>query len=358
MKFRLLVMIGLLACFSVKGQDSISCQKIKDAYAEAYLKLDSLVSQNKSRSFKDAVFIVENTYLGASLDYAAYDIKIRQLAFLVREWAKANKIKAYPYDDSTSLMLNQGIFTLMKDSIRLLGHDGSPDLVTIPFIYDFNDFAGEKDRTKMFVTKLLYTYSGNCHNLPYLYKMLADELGATCWLSLAPNHMYIKNRCKKFGWYNTELTNGQFPIDAWITASGYIPVKAIQSGLYMDTLSNQQAIALCMLDLAKGYEFQTHDYEDGFILKCCDRVLDHHPVNGQALLLKAETLKHIYEKQKAAKDRQAGNTYGQMETIYARLFDLGYREMPEKMYMQWLMSINEQKKKYTNKNIKRTLNDK
>ncbi len=75
-------------------------------------------------------------------------------------------------------------------------------------------------------------------------------MGATCWLSLAPNHMYIKNRCSKIGWYNTELTSGEFPIDAWITTSGYIPLKAIQTGLYMDTLSNQQAIALCVLGLS------------------------------------------------------------------------------------------------------------
>lgn len=203
----------------------------------------------------------------------------------------------------------------------------------------------------MFVTKLLSARSGNCHSLPYLYKILADELGASCWLALAPNHIYIKNRSQKSGWYNTELTSGSFPIDAWITASGYIPLQAIQNGIYMDTLSNQQAIALCLLDLAKGYEFQTKNYEDGFIVKCCDLLLKYHPINVQAILLKAETLKRNYEA-KARKDKQAAKAiYTEMEKCYAQLFELGYREMPESMYLNWLKSLDTEKVKYQNRNL-------
>src|SRR6202012_1332497 len=100
--------------------------------------------------------------------------------------------------------------------------------------------------------------------------------------------MYIKNRCKSIGWYNTELTSGCFPIDAWIMASGYLPTKAIKSGIYMDTLSNAAAISICVIDLAKGYEHKTHNYYDGFMLKCCDLALKYHPEDVQALLLKAE----------------------------------------------------------------------
>ncbi|WP_343669072.1 hypothetical protein [Chitinophaga sp.] len=67
----------------------------------------------------------------------------------------------------------------------------------------------------------------------------------------------------------------------------------------MDTLSNQQNIALCVSDLAKGYEQQSHNYYDGFILKCCDLALSYYPLNVQAILLNAETIKRIYLKQKA-----------------------------------------------------------
>jgi hypothetical protein len=203
----------------------------------------------------------------------------------------------------------------------------------------------------MFVTKLLTTHTGNCHSLPYLYKILADEIDATCWLALAPNHMYISNRCQKIGWYNTELTSGDFPIDAWIMGSGYIPIQAIQSGIYMDTLSNQQALALCVLDLAKGYEHQNKNYLDGFIIKCCDLSLQYFPLNVQAMLLKAETLKRVYQKQNKENNHTAKATYKEMQALYVKLIDLGYREMPDQMYIQWLQSVVKERDKYTNKHF-------
>ena len=45
-----------------------------------------------------------------------------------------------------------------------------------------------------------------------------------------------------------------------------------------------------------------------------------------------------------------------MEQLYIKLFDLGYREMPEKMYIQWLRSVTQQRNKYGNKELKATLN--
>ena|SRR3569833_159818 len=156
---------------------------------------------------------------------------------------------------------------------------------------------------------------------------------------------------QKTGWYNTELTSGDFPIDAWIMASGYIPTEAIQHGIYMDTLSNQESIALCMLDLAKGYEHRTSNYYDGFILRCCDESLRYFPKNVQAMLLKAETFKRLYEREAKSKAGSAKTFYSEMEQLYANVFDLGYREMPEKMYVEWLQSVVKERAKYNNKRV-------
>jgi len=38
-----------------------------------------------------------------------------------------------------------------------------------------------------------------------------------------------------------------------------------------------------------------------------------------------------------------------MEDLYVKLFNLGYREMPEKMYMDWLQSVVKERNKYENK---------
>jgi hypothetical protein len=42
--------------------------------------------------------------------------------------------------------------------------------------YDFEDLMGQKDRSKMFVTKLLDTNTGNCHSLPFIFKILSNEM--------------------------------------------------------------------------------------------------------------------------------------------------------------------------------------
>jgi hypothetical protein len=348
MQLLLLLSILTLLHGKVKSQTRTDSSLIRQ-YDSAFNKLKIILHTNGS--FKDAVFIVENAYFQNKLDKNRFDLPIQWLKKLCIEWTKTNKLTGYPFTDSLDFHANFSIFKVLTDTIAIVD-TGKKMYYHPPFRYDFSDFVGKETWTNMFVSKLLITRKGNCHSLPYLYKILADELGATCWLSLAPNHMYIKNRSKKFGWYNTELTNGGFPLDAWMTTSGYIPVKAVQSGIYLDTLSNRQAIALCVVDLAKGYEFQTQQYDDGFILKCCDLVLQYHPVNVQAMLLKAETLKQIYKKQKAEKKAEATTTYNEMTQLYTTLFDLGYREMPEKMYRRWLQSVTEQKDKYENQQLK------
>ncbi|MDI9365090.1 MAG: hypothetical protein QM541_09080 [Flavobacterium sp.] len=256
-----------------------------------------------------------------------------------------NKLTKYRNIDSANYLLHHSTFAVFVDTLNITIHKSIKTL-HLPFTFNHTDPLGKQDITNTFVTKLLATHQGNCRSLTYLYKILADELGATCWIALAPGHMYIKNYSEKIGWYNTELTSGTFPTDAWIMASSYIKPEAVKSGLFMDTLSNQQAIALCVLDLANLYERETHNYYDGFILKCCNLVLQYHPVNPMALLLKAETLKKVLIREKSSKFPKPTNTAQQMEATYLKLFNLGYREMPAKMKAQRQQEEKENAKKY------------
>jgi hypothetical protein len=335
-----------LCAFQFVFSAVFSQQSVKEKYEVSFKKLDSILKRNGS--FKDAVFITETTYYDDDHKANNFYQEIEKYKSIISAWMKNNSLQNYNAPDSNNLNLNFAVYHFLKGTITAKTSLGV-GVVNYPFTYDFEDFEGQRDWSNMFVTKLINSHKGNCHSLPYLYKILADELGATCWLSFAPNHIYIKNRSQKAGWYNTELTSGTFPVDAWIATSGYVPIEAIRNGIYMDTLSNQQAIAQCILDLAKGYEFKTKNYQDDFILKCCDLVLQYHPVNVQAILFKAETLKQVYLRTKSQ------TTYKEMESLYSKLVMLGYREMPEKMYMQWLRSAIEQGNKYNNKKINETL---
>lgn len=118
------------------------------------------------------------------------------------------------------------VFVFMTDSIPM--QVGDTVAWHTPFEYNFDDYAGRENWNNMFVSRMMETKKGNCHSMPLLYKLIMDKLGEKCWLSLAPNHMYIKAWNKRASWYNIELTCADFPTDAWLTASGYIHLDADQ----------------------------------------------------------------------------------------------------------------------------------
>lgn len=304
-------------------------------------------------SFKKAVFATENAYYDNQLSYEKFNGYILYLVKIAEAYRNANPLKDYKFADSIEIEKSGSTFKIMKDSI----YDTKHSLAIIPFRYDFDDIFAEHDWTKMFVTKLLTTYSGNCHSLPFLYKILCEEQDAKAYLAYAPNHIYIKQRCKKDGWYNTELTSGLFPIDAWVMASGYVNTETIKNSLYMDTLSPQQSLAQCLVDLARGYEKRTKENYYDFVLMCCNTALKYNPNFVEGLLYKAETLKKQYDYYlRSAMPSQGQAVYPQMQKAYVTLAKLGYREIPEEMYAQWINSLEKDKNKYQNKKISNTFN--
>lgn len=351
---------------------SIPVRSIDEVYEAAYLKLEDMLEDRSSLDFKRAVFISENAYFDEKKDYAVFNEKIQTLVLLCNKWIQANPNVNYVRSDSINFVKNMAIYSVMKDTVfranDSIGKYHIKMILHYPFTYDFDDYFGKKDWTKMFVSKLINTNKGNCHSLPYLYKILSNELGATAYISMAPSHFYIKNRSKEYGWYNTELTSGDFPTDAWITASGYISLDAIRSGIFMDTLSLKQSVGLCAFDLAKGYERRLKEHDGEFVIKCCNLTLKHHPNNVSAMILKAETLKkqiegamrqrNVSSPSELFSDAKLKMKYEAMQTLYVKVLEMGYREMPERMYVEWLASVDIQKNKYSNQKINNTFKQK
>jgi hypothetical protein len=214
--------------------------------------------------------------------------------------------------------------------------------LSLPFRYDPEDFFGARDWTNMFVTKLLATRSGNCHSMPILYKLLCDELGVKAHLALAPNHLYVKQRSKELGWYNTELTSAAFPLDSWLMASGYISTDALRSGIWMDTLGTRRSLALCLVDLAQGYQRKYPGLNDGFAERCVDLALaqDEHFI--PALLLRVDILKNRYQ------HKREPAVLEQLNALAGILVQLDYRDIPKEVYLSWLEDLNNHKDRYAN----------
>ena len=333
---------------------------IEKNYDGAFVELSNMLNGGAPLSFKRAVFITENAYSDNRFRYDDFCTSISGLKKLCNAITKSRKL-TYKYNDSLKIGRQASIFVLMtEDSLKMM-LDSSRFVYHVPYKYDFDDIWGDSLWSNMFVSKLLTTHKGNCHSLPMLYKILAQELGEDAYLSFAPNHIYIKTRCQKDGWYNTELTSGQFPVDAWLMASGYIHLSAIQNAIYMDTLSNRQSIAVCLFDLAKGYERKIGIGSEPFILKCCDAALKEYPNYINVLILKAETEKKIFEglmkRYNATYPKdifsipQGKAIFEDMQGLYTKIHQLGYRSMPKEMYLEWLVTLKTEKEKYQNKNI-------
>ena len=203
---------------------------------------------------------------------------------------------------------------------------------------------GDNDWTKMFVTKLMKTHKGNCHSLPYFYKILCNEIDADASLALAPNHLYIKHIDEKGQWTNVELTNGGFPRDQWIISQMAISVEAIKNGIYMAPLTEKENIVLAMFDLVTCYEYQYGN--DEFVLSVCNTALTYFPDFILMLMSKANCIRDMI---KAEKKQQVPNQNFIINhiTLYKktieRIDDLGYKDMPIELYQDWVQSIEDEK---------------
>ena len=165
----------------------IKAQTVDIYYSDAFFKIESMLSGKDSLNFKQAVFTTENAYFENQLDETVFNNAVLFHTSICRGIMKSGSI-VYPEKDSVKVTAQCAVFVFMTDTIPIKTKKGTQ--IHSPFTYNFNDFAGQKDWSSMFVSTLMQTQKGNCHSLPYLYKMIMDELGQPAYLSLAPNHIY------------------------------------------------------------------------------------------------------------------------------------------------------------------------
>ena len=325
-------------------------------YSRVFTTLKSMLSGTQSCSIKKAVFIVENAWEGNRDSYSSFCSRIDTMAAHCRYL-----IQSTGANDNKSR--NLILFQYLTDTCLVPGRNGMQK--HLPLRYDFDDFMALKDWSKMFVTKLIAVGSGQCHSMPLLYLILAQELGIKANLAFGPSHMYIKFPDDTGRLRNAELTNGRLTSDAWIIASGYVKTEAVQHRIYFDTLSTRQAIALCMFDLAKGYAIKFS--MDKFVLKVINTGLDYHPNSYFGLLLKSD----FYTAWCRYAVQEAGNPslqeakirypkiiaiHNQMLRIYDLIDEMGYESMPESTYAKWLASGNDPAQVRQDRQIRKELN--
>lgn len=318
-------------------------------YYQTANKLLDMLNGKIPLNLKDAVFAVENAYFEGLLDKKKYEENISQMANIARLKAGQDGLNW-----SNPITKNIMLYRVMADTLSVKFPKKEKASTSFPMQYDFDDFKGEQDFSKLFVTKLLSSHKGQCHSLPLLYLILCEKVGAEASLAFSPQHSYVKFKDKNNNWYNLELTQGVMTTDAFIIGSGFISAAAIKHGIYMQPQTKEQLIAHCLSDLASGY-VSKYGY-DKFAIQCIDSVLSYAPTNTSALAMKSnyhsihlkyaahqvgspppDTLKVYYP--------QIYKLFEERNEIYRKLDEIGYTEIPKEVYDSWLNSVNKDKER-------------
>lgn len=327
-------------------------------YRKAFDQLTELNAENFS--VKKATFIIENAYFEEKQNYEEFENVVKQTGDFLRA-----KMDELGYDQNRNLAKNFMLFQFFSDTLEIK----SKNLKHLPFKYDFEDYLGVKDWSKMFVSKLLATGKGQCNSLPRLYLILAEEIGAEAFLSLSPNHSYIKFRDEDDNWYNVELTNGIFTTESMILQSGFIKSEALQSGIYMQQMSEKQLLSQLLSDFAQGYA-RKFGY-DQFVKKVIDKALELYPNSITANMINSNYLTIQFEyvaKQVGINPRDRNELQNirhypnlvkllnNVNSQYNKVDDLGFEFMSAEAYQNWLASLKNSKQQQDSEEMKKQFN--
>lgn len=312
----------------------------KEYYQKAFQEQHQMLKGEKPVDFTRAVFVTENSYYNGQLNYNDFKKEIKETTVKLQGFIDKWEMNSF------KTAVNWAVFSYMTEKI--------PENNSIPYSYDFNDYFGEQHFSNMFVTKLMKEKNGNCHSMPYLYKILCDEMGAEAHLAITPNHVYIKHQSEKDQWVNVELTNASFPKDKWIIKDFILPDKAVENKLYMQALSDKETIAITLFDLANGYENQFG--VDSFYLSVVDTALSYYPHSIALLMSKANYYTALVksEQEKKVPNSEYLKELQKSESIIDRLIkELGHEGMSKKMYGKMVRMMHKQMKKQKEKQDKK-----
>lgn len=333
---------------------SLSDKTGTKAYYTAFDHLSTFNPENYS--IADATFLVENAfYNNIHKNFPEeFQNNIQKAVNTIK-----NEIIKKGIDQNDNTAKNMILFKYFAEDSKQNGK-----VVHKSIKYDFEDYMGAKDYSKMFVSKLMKTGKGQCHSMPLFYLILAEQIGAEAYLSMSPNHSYIRFTDDEGMMRNVELTNGMFSTNSYILQSGYIKSEALQNKLYMQNLSKKDLLSQTYVDLASGY---IHKFGyDEFVAKVLDRALELNPNNITATLWKSNTDQMRFQnackqmginpmdKNDLQNIRNYPNLVGQLRNIntdFDKIDNSGFAMMPPEAYEKWLGSMKGEVEKQKSQEI-------
>ena len=256
----------------------------------------------------------------------------------------ARAIKArFPKGDATDQEAKIGI---LLNSLKFAG----PWNDNRPFRYDLDNPMGDNPRDKL-LSSYLATRKGNCVSMPMLFVVLSQKLGIDATLSNAPTHLFARARINDGSWYNIEATSFGTISDLHYQQQLGITPRALQTGIYLQTLTKKQDI-LMMVDTLE--QFYRHHRSPDELLGLTMLVLTTDDKNVSGWIWRGdaygELIDNKFIKKYGAVEKippaEQGN-YAILQTnnldMFRRAEALGWVEETEKHKADYLKSIQQVK---------------
>ncbi|MDE5568839.1 MAG: hypothetical protein K2J12_10430 [Muribaculaceae bacterium] len=253
-------------------------------YVSAFNEMSDMLAGRDTLSIKRAVYLAEWAFYEGNLDYRTdFCDEIDRIKTFILSLYDVNNMHIY----KTGMQMS--ITSYMVSPFSGNGYT--------PYTYDFESFSMDEEAFEhQFVSRTLKTHKGQCRSLPWMYKILANELNADVALAHAPRHSYImykdEDNITPEEWINLELTTNQMNPSWWIKQDFEICDSAVIVGTYMTPLTDLQTVACQMADLAFGY-WKKFDRYDEFTYYCASRSLEIYPMNPNAWIIRGKSLERI-----------------------------------------------------------------
>lgn len=321
-----------------------------DRYVKAYTQVKQMLNGSQKIDFLKAVWLVESA-ADPSLSWEEFNNMFQDGLQIIIQLMRQDKLS--PNDNLAKLM---SINKYMSDTTSVFIASKEKNIVSKPMLYDYEDYAGEKDPTKVFVSKLLRTGTGQCMSLPMLYYLYAKALGAEANIAFAPEHSYITFKDNLGIRQNIELTGRMLTTTDFYWETGFIKTEQTKSGIYLTPLSDKETLAYLLTTLAKTYvkKFGV----DNRLLEVASTAREYHPNSLSANMLLVgyshELWKHVLRQydvhglsdSQLQNDKNAQAIKRNFDAAYNHIMQtLGYAKMPSWAYEQWLNGVNEAAKR-------------
>ena len=318
--------------------------KESEAYNSALKQLKNMLNGKQKLSVTECYFLIENAYGNCYLSRQEYYSIIKKSTDFIKTYMKEKGLNAHNNED-----VNLAIQKFMGEQLKVSpGKDiehptGYKTITHQPFFYDFNDYQGEKDFKNYFLTKCLATGSGQCSSMPAVYLVLAEALGAKAYLTVVPQHSFIKYPDNKKQILNYEPTSNWKLSDKWYQDNFAISSPAMKNRLYLDTLNSRQIVADCLYSLALGYMKKFGVADGKFVRDCIEAAQPQFPyVNIQGRFIESSMLARMlnasmyyaglrsYDQINRSKD--AMSLYAALQKNEELITALGYTPQPAELY--------------------------